>query len=175
MLLPGKPFKQRNMICCGGAWLSSLVSAEGAVAVGCFHCQSCSSGSFRPINVNFTEEMTCRTSVSDSRIDAFFFFHYFFLISSLNSVFILSLFRCLKVCEHFRKRTTRTTSILVKTPSVIFIFAILSFMSAWTTLYKLPPLEHRAHGPKYWWSCLAASSLPGPRGCLDLSINYFFV
>lgn len=173
MQLPGKPFKQRNMICCGGARLSSLVSAEGAVAIGSFHCQSCSLGSFRPINVNFTEETTCRTSVSDSRIDAYFF-PLFFLISSLNSVFILSLFRmrCSKVCEHFRKRTTRTTSILVKTPSVMFVFAILS---AWITLYELPPLEHRACGLKYWWSCLAASSLPGPWGCLDLSINYFFV
>lgn len=50
------------------------MSAEGAVAVGSFHCQICSLGSFRPINVNFAEEMTGRTSVSDSRIDAYFFF-----------------------------------------------------------------------------------------------------
>lgn len=105
-------------------WSTAELPGEcRAVAVGSFPCQSCSLGSFRPINVNFTEEMTCRTSVSDSRIDAYFFL-YFFLPSWLNSMFSVSLFLkgCLKVCEHFRKRTTRTTAILVKIPSVIFIF-----------------------------------------------------
>lgn len=80
------------------------VSAEGAVALGSFHCQICSLGSFRPINVNFTREITCRTSVSDSRIDVYFFHFFFFLLSSLNSMFILSLFqrdvqKCVSILE----------------------------------------------------------------------------
>lgn len=99
------------------------VSAEGAVALGSFHCQICSLGSFRPINVNFTREITCRTSVSDSRIDAYFFHFFFFftLFTQFNVYFITFSKGCSKVCEHFRKRTTRTAPILVKIQSVIFV------------------------------------------------------